>query len=114
LIRIFALHPHYSILKAAALVGLGNGSDVVHILPHDPSDPEKLSFDIDVLRERLEEEKQAGRGVIVVYGAGEVNTGSMGKGVRQVAGVCAELGAWLHVDAGEYGVTLSGIRWRRG
>lgn len=101
MIRIFALHPHYSILKAAALVGLGNGGDVLHILPHDPSDPEKLSFDQEVLRKRLQEEKEAGRGVIVVYGAGEVNTGSIGKGLRAVAGICEDLGAWLHVDAGK-------------
>jgi glutamate/tyrosine decarboxylase-like PLP-dependent enzyme len=75
---------------------------VVHILPHDASDPEKLSFDLDVLRSRLEEERQAGRGVIVCYGSGEVNTGSMGKGLRGVAEICEVMGAWLHVDAGAY------------
>jgi len=52
------------------------------------------------LRARLEEEKKVGRGVIVSYGLGEVNTGAIGGDLVQVADLCEELGAWLHVDAG--------------
>lgn len=42
-----------------------------------------------------------GRGVIVCYGLGEVNTGGFGTGLVDVAKLCKENGAWLHVDAGE-------------
>lgn len=52
------------------------------------------------LRDRLEKEKAVGRGVIVSYGLGEVNTGGIGSDLEKVADLCDELGAWLHVDAG--------------
>jgi glutamate/tyrosine decarboxylase-like PLP-dependent enzyme len=54
------------------------------------------------LRDRLEKEKAIGRGVIVSYGLGEVNTGGIGSDLDKVADLCDELGAWLHVDAGTY------------
>ena len=53
-----------------------------------------------LLRDRLEKEKEIGRGVIVSYGLGEVNTGGIGSDLENVAEMCEELGAWLHVDAG--------------
>jgi glutamate/tyrosine decarboxylase-like PLP-dependent enzyme len=49
----------------------------------------------------LEDEKAVGRGVIVVYGLGEVNTGGLAGDLDRVVDLCDELGAWLHVDAGE-------------
>jgi glutamate/tyrosine decarboxylase-like PLP-dependent enzyme len=55
-----------------------------------------------VLRERLQKEKEIGRGVIVSYGLGEVNTGVIGSDLDDVAELCEELGAWLHVDAGTF------------
>lgn len=60
-----------------------------------------MAFDIPALKDRLRKEKEIGRGVIVVYGLGEVNTGGLGGDLELVAGVCAEFGAWLHVDAGQ-------------
>ncbi|OCF41813.1 hypothetical protein I317_04323 [Kwoniella heveanensis CBS 569] len=60
---------------------------------------DELAFDVYKLEERLEAEKQAGRGVIVVYGIGEVNTGGFGRGLGDVAELCKKYGAWLHVDA---------------
>jgi glutamate/tyrosine decarboxylase-like PLP-dependent enzyme len=97
-IIILALHPHYSILKAASLVGIGAGPRVVHTIPASQED--ELAFDMAVLRDRLEKEKEVGRGVIVSYGLGEVNTGGTGSDLEEVAELCEELGAWLHVDAG--------------
>ncbi|GFZ49126.1 hypothetical protein JCM24511_06876 [Saitozyma sp. JCM 24511] len=96
-IIILTLHPHFSILKAAALVGLGGGPRVVHALPSSAGD--ELAFDLPALKARLEEERAVGRGVIVCYGLGEVNTGGFGTGLVDVAKLCKENGAWLHVDA---------------
>lgn len=95
---VLSLHPHFSITKAASLVGIGGGPNVVHTLPSAHDD--ELAFDLDVLRNRLVEEKEVGRGVIVAYGLGEVNTGGFGRGLEEVAKMCRDYGAWLHVDAG--------------
>lgn len=97
-IILLTLHPHYSILKASALVGIGSGPNVVQTLPADSED--ELSFDMEVLESRLKEEKSIGRGVVVIWGMGEVNTGGFGRGLDHVSKLCRENGAWLHVDAG--------------
>ncbi|BEI81716.1 hypothetical protein CcaverHIS002_0208760 [Cutaneotrichosporon cavernicola] len=96
-IVVLGLHPHWSIKKAAALVGLGNGPSVFHSLPADPED--ELEIDLSALRGRLLAERSIGRGVIVTYGLGEVNTGGFGRGLPKVAELCRHYGAWLHVDA---------------
>ena len=98
-IIVLSLHPHFSILKAASLVGIGAGPKVVQTLPR--SEEDELAFDIRALKARLQEEKEVGRGVIVVYGLGEVNTGGFGGDLEEVAKVCEDHGAWLHVDAGQ-------------
>ncbi len=92
------MYPHFSILKAGSLVGIGAGPNVIHTLPSAPDD--ELAFDLEALESRLAEEKKIGRGVIVAYGLGEVNTGGFGRGLPEVAAMCKEYGAWLHVDAG--------------
>lgn len=97
-IVVLGLHPHFSILKAAALVGIGGGPGVIQSLPADADD--ELAIDIAALHARLAAEKEVGRGVIVTYGLGEVNTGGFGRGLRNVAALCKEYGAWLHVDGG--------------
>ncbi len=96
-IVVLGLHPHWSIKKAAALVGLGNGPSVFHSLPADAED--ELAIDLSALRGRLLAERAIGRGVIVTYGLGEVNTGGFGRGLPQVVALCRQYGAWLHVDA---------------
>jgi glutamate/tyrosine decarboxylase-like PLP-dependent enzyme len=63
---------------------------------------DELAFDMDKLEERLKNEQETGRGVIVVYGVGEVNTGGFGRGLDDVATLCTRYGAWLHVDAGNH------------
>lgn len=100
-IVILALHPHFSILKAAALVGIGSGPNVVHSMPCQEED--ELAFDLAALEKRLKEEKEVGRGVIVAYGLGEVNTGGFGRDLMKVVEMCKVYGAWLHIDAGESG-----------
>ncbi|ORY22448.1 hypothetical protein BCR39DRAFT_551649 [Naematelia encephala] len=96
-IVLLTLHPHFSLVKSAGLVGLGSGPRVVQTMPSAPGD--ELAFDLDALRDRLEAEKKIGRGVIVCYGMGEVNTGGFGRGLESVAKLSREYGAWLHVDA---------------
>jgi len=104
-IIVLALHPHYSILKAASLVGIGAGPKVIQTIPASAED--ELAFDMALLRDRLQKEKEIGRGVIVAYGLGEVNTGGIGSDLEQVAELCEELGAWLHVDAGVSALIIS-------
>ncbi|GMK55080.1 hypothetical protein CspeluHIS016_0201360 [Cutaneotrichosporon spelunceum] len=96
-IVVLGIHPHWSIKKAAALVGLGNGPTVFHSLPADPED--ELDIDLPALRGRLVAERAVGRGVILTYGLGEVNTGGFGRRLPEVAELCRQHGAWLHVDA---------------
>lgn len=72
---------------------------MVQTLPR--SEDDELAFDIPALRSRLQAEKEVGRGVVVVYGLGEVNTGGLGGDLEAVAAACEEFGAWLHVDAGQ-------------
>ncbi|KAK8846732.1 hypothetical protein IAR55_005819 [Kwoniella newhampshirensis] len=96
-IIILSLHPHFSIAKAASLVGIGSSSSIIHQMPALPDD--ELAFDLSALEARLKAEKEVGRGVIVVYGVGEVNTGAFGSGLAQVADLCKQYAAWLHVDA---------------
>jgi glutamate/tyrosine decarboxylase-like PLP-dependent enzyme len=68
---------------------------------------DELAFELTALEERLKAEKDRGRGVILVYGLGEVNTGGFDKDLPKVAQSCRKYGAWLHIDAGE----LVGIDW---
>ncbi|WWD07967.1 hypothetical protein V865_006077 [Kwoniella europaea PYCC6329] len=95
-IVILSIHPHFSISKAASLVGLGGGPRVIQTMPSDLED--ELSFDLEKLEERLKIEKEVGRGVIICYGLGEVNTGGFGKGLDRVSELSKAYGAWLHVD----------------
>lgn len=110
-IIILSLYPHFSVTKSAGLVGIGAGPRVVHAMPAASDD--ELAFDLEALRTRLQEERKVGRGVIVNYGLGEVNTGGLGRGLNQVASLCREHGAWLHIDAGELHLYSSGYRLKK-
>lgn len=96
---VLTLHPHFSILKASALVGIGSGPSIIQTIP--AAEHDELAFDMKALRSRLATEMNIGRGVIVAYGLGEVNTGGFGAGLEQVAEMCREYNAWLHIDAGK-------------
>jgi len=81
-------------------------------MPAAPDD--ELAFDLSALRSRLAEEQAVGRGVIVTYGLGEANTGGFGRGLDEVAVMCKEYGAWLHLDGGENAVAdLADFSFRR-
>ncbi|TXT04234.1 hypothetical protein VHUM_04232 [Vanrija humicola] len=94
-IVIVALEPHFSIRKAAALVGIGSRSFVA--VKASASNP--LAFDLDDLVRLLDRPKDDPTKTIVSYGLGEVNTGGFGRDLRKVATLCQKYGAWLHVDA---------------
>ena len=95
---LLSLHPHFSVLKAASLVGIGSGPRIVQTLNADETS--ELTVDLENLEGRLQQEQRIGRGVIVSYGLGEVNTGGFGTGLPEIAALCKQYGAWLHVDAG--------------
>ncbi|WWC67658.1 uncharacterized protein I206_101568 [Kwoniella pini CBS 10737] len=96
-IVILSLYPHFSISKAASLVGLGSSPKIIQQLSAHSED--ELAFDLSKFENRLKAEQEIRRGVIVVYGVGEVNTGGFGRDLDKVADLCRQYGAWLHVDA---------------
>lgn len=93
---MLALHPHFSIVKACSLVGLGR-----KIVTIPPTPENELAFDLNALKTQFTKDKKEGKGSIVVIGLGEVNTGGFPGNLTQVAELCKEYGTWLHVDAGE-------------
>ncbi|WP_115718380.1 pyridoxal phosphate-dependent decarboxylase family protein [Gallaecimonas mangrovi] len=99
---------HFSIQKAAALLGLGY--DAVVAVPCD----RHFAMDIAALNTALEAAKAAGKlPMAVVATAGTTDFGSIDP-IAKVAKVAKEVGAWCHVDAA-YGCGLlvsSKQRWR--
>lgn len=71
----------------------------MHSIP--AAEDDELAFDLTALEAKLLEEKAVGRGVVLCYGLGEVNTGGFGRNLEDVAGLCRKYGAWLHIDAGQ-------------
>lgn len=84
---------HSSIERAARMAGLGE--QAVRSIPVDA----RLAMDVDALAERLRADVADGRRpVLVCATVGTTGTGAVDP-VREVARLCAEHGAWLHVDA---------------
>ena len=87
---------HHCVLKAAAVLGLGRHA--VRLVPVDA----RVRMRADALAQLLRADVAAGRvPVAVVATTGTTATGSVDP-VADVADLCAEHGAWLHVD-GAYG-----------
>jgi glutamate/tyrosine decarboxylase-like PLP-dependent enzyme len=87
---------HFSIVKAADVLGIGR--EQVRLLKAD----ERFRLDVGVLRERLEQDIQAGlKPFCIVASAGTVSTGAVDP-LREIAALAAEYDLWLHVD-GAYG-----------
>ncbi|MFC5052418.1 aminotransferase class V-fold PLP-dependent enzyme [Saccharothrix xinjiangensis] len=85
---------HSSIERAARVAGLGE--QAVRSIPVDPA---TLAMDVGALAERLRADVAAGRRPVLVCATiGTTGTGAVDP-VREVAALCAEHGAWLHVDA---------------
>jgi len=99
-LRIFASEiSHFSICKAAAVLGLGH--DAVVPVPVDSA----WRMDAGALAARVAEAKAAGCiPIAVVATFGTTDFGSIDD-VAGAAGVCREHGLWLHVDAA-YGCGL--------
>jgi aromatic-L-amino-acid decarboxylase len=98
---------HSSLEKAMVLLGLGE-SNVVRV----PSDAE-FRMDVGALRAAMDEDVRRGhRPMAVVATVGTTSSASV-DAVAQVAAVCRDHGAWLHVDAA-YGGALAVLpegRW---
>ena len=91
---------HMSTPKAAALLGLGH--DSVRLIPVDDA----FRMRIDLLREAIQRDIQAGlQPIAVVASAGTTATGSIDP-LRQIAALCREHNLWLHID-GAYGALAS-------
>lgn len=86
-------HSHNSIEKGAITLGIGQNN--VRQIPVD----ENFRMRVDVLRERMEADREAGhKPFLVVATVGTTSTSSIDP-LPAIAGVAEEFGAWLHVDA---------------
>jgi glutamate/tyrosine decarboxylase-like PLP-dependent enzyme len=91
---------HMSIAKAAALLGLGH--DSVRLIAVDDA----FRMRIDVLRETIQHDLDAGlKPIAVVASAGTTATGSI-DALREIATICREHNLWMHID-GAYGALAS-------
>lgn len=109
--RVYASdQAHSSVDKAMIVLGLGE-----HNVVRVPSDA-AFRLDVAALRAAMEADRRAGMmPLAVVATVGTTSTASVDP-VADIAGVCREAGAWLHVDAaygGALGVLPEG-RWALG
>ena len=87
---------HSSVARAARLLGFH--SDQVRVLPSD----ERRRMRPDALAAAMDADARAGREpLLVAAAAGSTNTGAIDP-LEELAAICRERGAWLHVD-GAYG-----------
>jgi aromatic-L-amino-acid decarboxylase len=88
---------HSSIDRSAEILGVG--SESVRAIPIDAD----RRMDVDILAERIAEDRTAGRVPVAVVGtAGTTLTGAVDR-LADIAAVCREYGVWFHVD-GAYGL----------
>lgn len=86
-------HSHSSIEKGAITLGIGQSN--VRQIPVD----ENFRMRVDVLRERMEADRNAGwTPFLVVATVGTTSTSSIDP-VPAIADIAKEFGVWLHVDA---------------
>ncbi|GAA5847612.1 hypothetical protein JCM9279_005324 [Rhodotorula babjevae] len=98
-VDVFVADAHASVRKAAALAGLGRRSVVQVGDAAAEREGRLVSMDLVELERRLHENKERGRGSIVVTSFGEVNTGAINADTPAVRALCDQYGAWLHIDA---------------
>lgn len=96
-VRVYASdETHGWLLKAADLFGLGTSA--IRWIPVDSD----LRMKTDVLRERIDEDKEHGILPLMVVGtAGSVSTGAVDP-LTEIASICRDHKLWFHVD-GAYG-----------
>jgi aromatic-L-amino-acid decarboxylase len=86
-------HTHHSAAKAARLAGFR--ADQVATVAVD----DDLRIDVPALRRQVGEDKSAGRRpFLVVASAGTTDTGTVDP-LAEIAGLAADEGLWMHVDA---------------
>ncbi len=102
---------HSSIARAARALGMH--PDQLRVLPSD----DRHRMRVDALAGAIESDQRHGRRPFFVSAsAGSTNTGAI-DALPELAAICQEAGAWLHVDAAYGGfVTLTerGKRWLEG
>lgn len=87
---------HTWVQKAADMSGIGTES--IRWIPTD----KELGMDVDVLRDQIQADKEAGERPFIVIGtAGSVSTGAIDH-LPEIAKICREEDLWFHVD-GAYG-----------
>ncbi|CEL56909.1 hypothetical protein RSOLAG1IB_08187 [Rhizoctonia solani AG-1 IB] len=96
-VQVLCDRPHASIVKAAAIVGIGR-SNVIDI-----GSPEGKGIDLDILETRISEYaasfERDRKVAFVVLSFGEVNTGEFSPNVAEVRKICDKYNVWLHIDA---------------
>ena len=96
---------HYSLAKAADLVGIGRDQMLTIPCPEQTLDPEQA------LKAGLRYQEE-GNGVLALVGiAGTTETGHIDP-LDELADVAKELGCWFHVDAAWGGATLFSTSYR--
>jgi L-2,4-diaminobutyrate decarboxylase len=86
---------HFSLKQAVRMLGLGENCLIQ--LPLDA----QWRIDMDKLRAVVDEKRSSRDIVCIVATSGTTSTGAIDP-IAEIAAVCAETGAWLHVD-GAYG-----------
>jgi L-2,4-diaminobutyrate decarboxylase len=86
---------HFSLKHAVRMLGLGEDSLV--LLPLD----DNRRMDISALQQKIRDLKDSRDILCIVATAGTTTTGAIDP-IDEIADLCAETGAWLHVD-GAYG-----------
>ena len=86
---------HFSLKHAVRILGLGEESLV--LLPLD----DKRRIDVDALQQKVRDLKDSRDILCIVATAGTTTTGAIDP-IDEIADLCSETGAWLHVD-GAYG-----------
>jgi L-2,4-diaminobutyrate decarboxylase len=86
---------HFSLKHAVRMLGLGEDSLV--LIPLD----DNRRMDINALQQKVRELKVSHDILCIVATAGTTSTGAIDP-IEEIADLCAETGAWLHVD-GAYG-----------
>ncbi len=98
---------HFSIARAMGVTGLGRGN--VRDVPSDA----KGRLDVGALRRMIADDARAGiRPLMINATAGTTTLGAFDP-LREIAGVAAEHGVWLHVD-GSFGGSVSLSERHRG
>jgi L-2,4-diaminobutyrate decarboxylase len=97
---------HYSLARAAGVLGLGEGSVVV--IPTDS----RFRADLSALAELYQRTVQEGKKVIAIVGsAGTTATGSFDP-LREMGEFCREKGVWFHIDGAHGASALFSEKYR--